>query len=204
MVASGSNKGDCEMDLCVVRASPPPAMSMRINSHSMSHRLWSLGFPRGAAEKSGRLRYVPWLLALLMVAVSVGAAVDVEPAWGKTPTCTSNCPVPSGLKWKSPTSVSDGVPAVFRSVNRCPKTRPDGSPIEGTREVFVTIIFSSGAESRGPIAVRRNGKWAGSLTFNTSGLRVPSTHIEADCEDVTSVTGVSIASYAAHTVAVNQ
>ena len=142
--------------------------------------------------------------SVAVVAIGIGVGFDAQAAWAmKPPHCASGCPVPSGLKWKSANSIFDGVPAQFGAISHCPDTRPDGSPVQGTREIFVTIFFTGGAMTQGPIPVDRNGRWTGTLSFNAGGLTIPSATAEAECDDVTSVTGVPLAFYGPHPVSVN-
>jgi hypothetical protein len=119
------------------------------------------------------------------------------PAAAKAPT------VPSNLPWFSASAVTDGVPATFSSIRPCPTTRPDGSALQGTLMVFVTVTFSNGggAMTQGA-AVDPAGNWSLSLTYNAGGLQDLGAAVSATCQDVTFF-GTIVGQYKAHSIAVN-
>lgn len=143
-------------------------------------------------------------LGVLAALLVVGFMAD--PAAARPPHCDRSgvCTPASGLRWDSAPAVFDGVPAAFASIQPCPTARPDGSPLQGTLEVFVSVYFSNGAGAmtQGPVAVNPDGSWSASLTFNASGFSDPDATVTADCEDVT-FTGVVVGSYKAHAISVN-
>jgi hypothetical protein len=112
--------------------------------------------------------------------------------------------VPSNLPWFSARTVADGVPAQFTSIRPCPTTRPDGSPLQGTLMVFVTVTFSNGggAMTQGPVFPDASGNWSAALTYNAGGFRDLGATVSATCQDVTFF-GTIIGQYKAHAIDVN-
>jgi hypothetical protein len=142
---------------------------------------------------------------LVMVAAVAGVVgLSVPGAWAKPAHCDKQgvCTAPSKLKWSSPGSISDGVPATFVSGGRCPDVRPDGSPLQGTRAVQITVLFSTGGGvgNVGPVA--SDGSWTFAQTCLVGGFSDPQATVTASCLDVTN-TGFVIATYGPHAIAVN-
>jgi len=126
-------------------------------------------------------------------------------AWAKPAHCnkaTGVCTPPSKLKWVSPRSISDGVPATYRSIGRCPNQRPDGSPIQGTREVEIFVTFSFGGGVGDIAPVNPDGSWRFVHAFEAGGFQDPAATVQARCVDVTN-TGFVIANYRPHPISVN-
>jgi hypothetical protein len=113
-------------------------------------------------------------------------------------------PVPSHLRWTSPPSVSDGVPAAFASIKPCPLKRADGSPLQGTLQVFIFVSVSGGGggSGQGPFAVNPDGSWVANATFNFGGFHDAGASVQATCQDVT-VTGTIVGSYTPHAIVIN-
>jgi hypothetical protein len=134
-------------------------------------------------------------LATLSLCAPVAAA---QPAH-----CNGNgvCTPPSHLAWKSPASISDGVAATFRSIKPCPNVRADGSPLQGTRMVEVFVQFSFGGGMGDVAPVNADGSWTFVETFDAGGTTDHAT-VYMRCIDVT-VTGIDIADYKPHKIAVN-
>jgi hypothetical protein len=129
-------------------------------------------------------------VAVLMMSAGAGTAWAVKPA-------------PSHLRWTSPPSVSDGVPATFASIKPCPLKRPDGSPIQGTLQVFIFVSVSGGGGSgQGPFAVNPDGSWVANATFNFGGFHDSGASVQATCQDVT-FTGTIVGSYTPHAIVIN-
>jgi hypothetical protein len=108
------------------------------------------------------------------------------------------------LSWESARVVGDGITARFHSNTPCPDRRDDREPIQGTREVFVTVSFSfGGAMTQGPIPVAANGSWSAELRFLVDRtVKDRAATVTAECDDVT-FTGFLIASYRPHPIMVN-
>jgi hypothetical protein len=135
--------------------------------------------------------------------MAVAAAVAVLVVSGGAGTAWAAKSPPSNLKWVSAASVSDGVPADFSSVKPCPTTRVDGSPIQGTLEVFIQVSFTGGgAMTQGPFATNPDGSWSATATFNAGGFHDPTATVTASCQDVTFF-GTIVGSYKAHDIVVN-
>lgn len=136
------------------------------------------------------------LTTAVLVTGLIGATAG--PAAATKPT------VPSNLPWFSASAVADGVPASFSSIRPCPTTRPDGSALQGTLMVFVTVSFSNGAGgmTQGPVFPDASGNWSAALTYDAGGLRDLGATVTATCQDVTFF-GVLIGQYKAHAVLVN-
>ncbi len=143
---------------------------------------------------------VSWLSTVIAVVV-FGGGLGTASAFG------SSVPVASTwhLRWSSPHVIRTGEQAAFASIDPCPKRRPDGSRIQGQREVFVSIAFAGGgAKIIGPIAVHKDGSWTARITPNIgSTVHDPTATIGASCNDVAHGTSVPIGSYTVHNVAVN-
>jgi hypothetical protein len=147
------------------------------------------------------LRHLSVLVGVASLAFAVASpAASAEPAHcnKKTDVCTP----PSKLKWVSPKSVADGVPATFRSIGRCPDTRADGSPLQGVREVAITVLFHDGGGIGDVGPVNADGSWTFVHTFEAGGTRDLHAMALASCLDVT-FTGIDIADYRPHPIAVN-
>ena len=144
----------------------------------------------------------------IMAAMSVllaTMAVSVPSAWAKPAHCdkkTGVCTPPSKLKWTSPPSIADGVPATFSSSGTCPDVRPDGSALQGTREVEIFVLFSFGGGMGDVAPVAADGSWTFVKTFDAGGTRDLGATVMATCLDVTN-TGYDIADYRPHDIAVN-
>jgi hypothetical protein len=146
-----------------------------------------------------RLR-IPAMTLVMVAALCLGI-----PSAGATPAhCdrAGNCTPPSHLKWSSPSSIADGVAATFSSSGRCPSVRPDGSPLQGTLMVQVTVLFSfgGGMGDIGPVAA--DGSWTFVNAFDAGGTLDLKATVVASCVDVT-FTGTDIADYRTHRIAVN-
>ena len=147
------------------------------------------------------------ILAATSVIVAA-TAVAVPSAYAKPAHCnkkTGVCAPPANLKWTSPPSISDGVVGTFASLGvkgRCPDVRPDGSPLQGTRQVGITVLFSFGGGMGDVAPVAADGSWSFEKSFDAGGTRDLSATVVASCLDVT-FTGIDIADYRAHKIAVN-
>jgi hypothetical protein len=149
-----------------------------------------------------RMKWRRITVALVSVVLVVG--LDAGVASAKPAHCdrTGVCTPPSGLRWTSPAAIFDGVPGQYASINPCPTTRPDGSPIQGTLEVQVTLLFSTGGGIGQLVATNPDGSWSATLTWNTSGTVDPNATLRASCQDV-GVTGFIVGEYKDHSVTVN-
>jgi len=150
-----------------------------------------------------RIRCLRILLATTVMLAAM--AVTVPSAGAKPAHCdkkTGVCTPPSKLKWTSPPSISDGVAATFTSTGTCPDVRPDGSPLQGTREVGITVLFSFGGGMGDVAPVNADGSWTFVKTFDAGGTRDLTATVVAQCLDVT-FTGIDIADYRPHDIAVN-
>ena len=92
--------------------------------------------------------------------------------------------------------------ATFRSIKPCPNVRADGTPIQGVREVEVFVRFSFGGGMGDVAPVNADGSWTFVKTFDAGGTIDPSATVFMSCLDVT-VTGIDIADYRPHRIAVN-
>ena len=106
-------------------------------------------------------------------------------------------PPPTGLTWNSPSKATTEGPLAVSSIDPCPSTLPDGSPVNGTvyAEVFISIDGGGwGDASR----VNSDGSWSDTYT-----LRAPAGTwtIEASCN--VEETGEIIAKYAPHQIVIN-
>jgi hypothetical protein len=140
-----------------------------------------------------------FVAAMTMMVASAGVA------WSKPASCdkAGNCVPATNLQWRAPSVIADGVPGSYSSVQKCPTTRPDGSPIQGTLEVFVTVTFSGGgAMTQGPVPTNPDGSWSAQLTFNAGGFQDPNAAVSASCQDVT-FTGTIVGNYRSFAVSVN-
>jgi hypothetical protein len=149
-------------------------------------------------------RRIP-LRALAAVFVMLAAmSVAVPSAWAKPAHCNKagTCTPPSKLKWLSPSSIADGVAATFSSIGTCPNVHPDGSPLQGTLEVQVIVLFSLGGGMGDVAPVAADGSWTFVKAFDAGGTRDRKATVVASCIDVTN-TGVDIADYRPHAIAVN-
>jgi len=90
----------------------------------------------------------------------------------------------------------------FRSIKPCPNVRSDGSPIQGVREVEVFVQFSFGGGMGDVAPVNADGSWTFEKTFDSGGTIDPNATVFMSCVDVT-VTGIDIADYQRHKIAVN-
>jgi hypothetical protein len=147
------------------------------------------------------------LVRMSLAACIVSSAVGgfSTNAWARPAHCsraTGVCTPPSKLRWHSPRSISDGVPATFRSVTPCPNQRPDGSPIQGARAVEIDVTFSSGGGMGDVAPVRADGSWTFVHTFEANGFQDRDATVQAKCLDVTN-TGFDIADYRSHAISVN-
>ena len=78
----------------------------------------------------------------------------------------------------------------------------DGSPLQGTLEVQVTVLFSFGGGMGDIGPVGTDGSWTFVKAFDAGGTRDLKATVVASCVDVT-FTGVDIADYRTHRIAVN-
>jgi hypothetical protein len=143
---------------------------------------------------------MPAVVLVMLAALCLGI-----PGAGATPAqCdrAGNCTPPSHLKWASPSSIADGVAATFSSIGKCPNVRPDGSPLQGTLEVQVTVLFSFGGGMGDIAPVAGDGSWTFVKAFDAGGTRDLKATVVASCVDVTN-TGTDIADYRTHKIAVN-
>jgi len=128
--------------------------------------------------------------------VVAAVALAVAPAGAAT------TDVPHGLRWASPHVVQAGVAGDFRSIDPCPASRPDGSPLQGTPMVQLTVLFPHGSGGVGNVfPLAADGSWTATWDPNIDPSFVGHgrTTIQADCLDVT-FTGVLIARYQVHTL----
>jgi hypothetical protein len=139
-------------------------------------------------------------VSVMLAAMSIAA----PGAWARPAHCNraGTCTPPTNLRWSSPPSIADGVAATFSSVGTCPNVRPDGSPLQGTLEVQVTVLFSFGGGMGDIAPVAADGSWTFVKTFDAGGTRDLRATVVASCVDVT-FTGTEIANYRAHAIAVN-
>jgi hypothetical protein len=93
------------------------------------------------------------------------------------------------------------VAATFRSIKPCPNVRADGSPLQGTRMVEVFVEFSFGGGMGDVAPVNADGSWTFVETFEAGGTTDHAT-VYMQCIDVTN-TGIDIADYKPHKIAVN-
>jgi hypothetical protein len=146
------------------------------------------------------------LVATAVLGGLVAAPAEAVPGQGRgRGQCRNHperCPAPSGLAWVSPSNVADGVPAHFESIDVCPATRPDGSALQGTRKVQISIAFSFGGGMSQVVPTNPDGSWAADVTFDAGGAQDPNATANASCLDVTS-TGTVIATYEPHSITVN-
>jgi len=101
-------------------------------------------------------------MAVVVCIVSSTLGVASTTAWAKPGHCnkaTGVCTPPSKLKWVSPPSIFDNVPAQYQSISHCPSTRPDGSPIQGVREVEIFVTFTGGGGMGDITPVNADGSW---------------------------------------------
>lgn len=99
------------------------------------------------------------------------------------------------LPWRSPDSVISGQPVAVSSVRPCP-----APPNAGDRVlVQITLLFAGGGGSAQLLTANSDGSWSGSVIFNFSGAPASGT-LNAECQDLTSNTGVTYASYKPHSV----
>lgn len=125
-------------------------------------------------------------------------AVMVAPAGAATS-------MPTNLRWVSPHSIQVGTAREFRSVDPCPATHPDGSPITGTPKVQLTVLFPKGGGVGEVFPLAADGSWTATWAPNI-GSSVVLPHgrstIQAECLDVTG-TGVVVAQYRVHTIRIS-
>jgi hypothetical protein len=151
------------------------------------------------------MTHIPPWRSLLVCSVTLATLSLYAPvAAAQTAHCDRNgvCTPPAHLPWRSPSSITDGVAATFRSIKPCPNVRSDGSPLQGTREVEVFVQFSFGGGMGDVAPVNADGSWTFVKTFDAGGAIDPSATVTMSCLDVT-VTGIDIADYQRHRIAVN-
>ena len=141
------------------------------------------------------------IMAVMSVLLAT-MAVSVPSAWAKPAHCdkkTGVCTPPSKLKWTSPPSIADGVPATFfveRYVSRCPCRRfATAGQRQRWRLRAVQLRWRHGR-------CRRQRSWTFVKTFDAGGTRDLGATVMATCLDVTN-TGYDIADYRLHDIAVN-
>ncbi len=139
-----------------------------------------------------------WIRACAAIVIASLAAVTGASAANASGVAHNN------LSWESARVVGDGITASFHSNTPCPDRRDDREPIQGTREVFVTVSFSfGGAMTQGPIEVAPNGSWSANLRFLVDhSVKDLAATVSAECDDVT-FTGFLIATYRPHPIMVN-
>jgi hypothetical protein len=138
------------------------------------------------------------VVAMMMVLGSAGTA------WSKPASCdkAGNCVPASNLQWRAPSVIVDNVPGSYSSVQKCPTTRPDGSPLQGNLMVQVTLLLSSGGGAGQLVAANPDGSWSATLSWNMSGTVDPNATITASCQDVT-FTGTILGNYRTFAVSLN-
>jgi hypothetical protein len=106
-------------------------------------------------------------------------------------------PPPAGLTWKSPSDVTAHGPLAVSSIDPCPSTLPDGSPVNGT--VYAGIFISVGGGGWGDASpVDPDGSWSDTYTV---GAPSGTWTIEATCS--VEQTGEVIAEYAPHQIVIS-
>jgi hypothetical protein len=106
-------------------------------------------------------------------------------------------PPPSGLTWNSPAEVTAGGPVAVSSIDPCPSTLPDGSPVNGT--VYAEVFISIGSGGWGDASrVNSDGSWSDTYTV---GAPAGTWTIDASC--TVEQTGETIAKYAPHPIVIN-
>jgi hypothetical protein len=106
-------------------------------------------------------------------------------------------PPPSGLTWNSPAAATTGGPLAVSSIDPCPSTLPDGSPVNGT--VYADIFVTQGSGGWGDASkVNADGSWSATFTL---GAPSGSWTIEATC--TVEQTGEVIAKYAPHQIVIS-
>jgi hypothetical protein len=106
-------------------------------------------------------------------------------------------PPPSGLTWNSPAKATAGGPLAVSSIDPCPSTLPNGSPVNGT--VYAGIFVTQGSGGWGDATrVNANGSWSATYTL---GAPSGSWTIKATC--TVEQTGETIAVYAPHAIVIN-
>ena len=135
--------------------------------------------------------------ATFVIMAATGVAIPSAGAVGAAAT------PPHNLKWVSPPSVSDGVPARFASKTPCPDVRPNGRPVKGKRSVTVFVTFAGGGGfgDSGPVAA--DGSWKFRRTFDASGTQDAHATITATCSELVHGTGIVLANYRPHDISVN-
>src|SRR4051812_23259213 len=132
------------------------------------------------------------------VAGAVAAAASVALA---IPAGAATSAAPTHLSWTSPHSIQAGQAGDFHSIDPCPATRPDGSPIVGARMVQLSVLFPKESGGVGNVfPVEADGSWAATWDPGVAvTLRHGRSTVTAECLDVT-FTGVDLARYRAHTI----
>ena len=118
--------------------------------------------------------------------------VTVQPSDG-------SAPPPSGLDWISPPSITLGMAYDVSSVDRCPATMPDGSPVIGTVEAEVTIRYPGGGGAS-VTPLDSNGSWSSILELNGDW---PAGAYVAEASCIVYPSQVVIATYTTHALEVS-
>src|SRR5258708_23171523 len=104
---------------------------------------WSRSFRRVRRTAMHR-----WIRACAAIVIASLAAVTGASAANASGVAHNN------LSWERARVVGDGITASFHSNTPCPDPRDDREPIQGTREVFGHVSFSSGrATTQDPIRI---------------------------------------------------
>jgi hypothetical protein len=100
--------------------------------------------------------------------------------------------------------MTGGVPSEFHSVDSCPATRPDGSPLLGKPTVTLFVALANAAGGFGTtFPVAADGSWTAIWTTSLAGVPHGRFTITATCFDVT-FTGIETARYQPHTIRVRR
>lgn len=113
----------------------------------------------------------------------------------------ANCePPPSGLTWNSPSQITAHGPLSVSSIDPCPSTLPNGSPINGT--VYSGVFIANGNPPSGGWGdgspVGSGGSWSDTYT---DGMPAGTWTITATCS--VEQTNQVIAVYAPHQIEIN-
>jgi hypothetical protein len=122
-------------------------------------------------------------------------------AWASPPAGAASLGEPTNLDWVSARNLLPGAPSEFSSVDPCPDTRPDGSPITGSRIVRLTVTLPKGAggfPAWFPAAA--DGSWHAAWSLDVAGLAVPHGRVtvEAECWDAAPFSLAVIGRYRLH------
>jgi len=110
-----------------------------------------------------------WICGVAIVAAAVFGISSV-PAWAEGG---------PALPWKSPATVTSGVPFHVASIARCPAVPTPGDSV--LVEIFLS--FGPGGGSGDVLVANPDGSWSGTFTFFFSGVNIRQTTITATCLD---------------------